>query len=174
MRQQRDQKYCAVISAPPLSFPWGYDEEADGCGLLKLQMLQEMSHLTTEGITGFIIPLDSGVCLYAAEIVLGLQETNPALELICVIPHEEQATKWTPELRERYFNVLASSTSSILISTAYTPDCEMEAVLESIDHSEALLSIRYNEHENNAAFVVAVHYAMRHGKAIHAIGEKAP
>jgi uncharacterized phage-like protein YoqJ len=169
MKEQKDQKFCAVISAPPLAFPWGYDEEANGCGLLKLRMLQEMSRLTTEGVTGFCIPLDSGVCLYAAEIVIGLQETNPALELMCIVPYEDQATKWTPELRERYFNVLANCTSSIQISTEHTPACEYEAVLESIDQSDALLSIQYDEHKVNPAFVVALHYAVRRGKEIHAI-----
>ncbi|MBQ9045521.1 MAG: DUF1273 family protein [Oscillospiraceae bacterium] len=171
MSEQASKKFCAVISAPPLSFPWGYDEEADGCGLLKLRMLQEMSHLATEGVTGFCIPLDSGVCLYAAEIVIGLQETNPSLELVCIVPYEEQATKWTPELRERYFNVLAKCTSSILISTNYTADCEYEAVLEAVDQSDALLSVQYAEHEIDPAFVVAVHYAVRRGKEIHAVGD---
>ena len=39
-----------------------------------------------------------------------LRDNDPKLMLFCVTPYEEQATKWTPELRERYFDMLIKCT----------------------------------------------------------------
>ena len=164
-----EKKYCGVISAPIMSFPWGYDEEAEQCGRMKLLMMREISFLISQGIAGFYVPLDSGVCLYAAEIVNGLRETNTALDLICVIPHEEQATKWTPELRERYFNTMARCTSTLLISTYRSPGCELEAMLEAVDRSAVVLAIKSEVNEINSALETTIHYAKRIGREIKTI-----
>ena len=32
---------CAVIGQHPLRFPWGFDEEDDGCCRMKLEMAQQ-------------------------------------------------------------------------------------------------------------------------------------
>ena len=92
---------CAVIGQHPLRFPWGFDEEDDGCRRMKLRQ---------RGVTEFRVACAPGVGLYAAEIINILREKDKSLRLVCVIPHEEQATKWTSQLRERYFNMLAGCT----------------------------------------------------------------
>ena len=97
---------CAVIGQHPLRFPWGFDEEDDGCRRMKLEMAQRIMELRQRGVTEFQVACDPGVGLYAAEIINILREKDKFLRLVCVIPHEEQATKWTPQLRERYFNML--------------------------------------------------------------------
>ena len=51
------------------------------------------------GVTEFQVVCDPGVGLYATEIINILREKDKSLRLVCVIPHEEQATKWTPQLR---------------------------------------------------------------------------
>ena len=33
---------CAVIGQHPLRFPWGFDEEDDGCRRMKLEMAQRI------------------------------------------------------------------------------------------------------------------------------------
>lgn len=33
---------CAVIGQHPLRFPWGFDEEDDGCRRMKLEMVQRI------------------------------------------------------------------------------------------------------------------------------------
>ena len=107
---------CAVIGQHPLRFPWGFDEEDTQCRRMKLKLAQRIMELHQCGITEFRVACDHGVGLYAAEIVNTLRENNQALHLICVLPHEGQATKWTPQLRDRYFAMLASCTDIGCIS----------------------------------------------------------
>ena len=81
--------------------------------------------------------------LYAAEILHGLKESDDALETICFVPYEEQATMWTPDLRDRYFNALAACTE--VINTAYEKNvgCEFKAFLEAINEADTLIAV-YN------------------------------
>ena len=102
---------CAVMGQHPLRFPWGFDEEDASCAKMKMELAQQIMVLCQEGVSQFLVACDCGVGLYAAEIVNGLRATTDHdLMLICYTPHEEQATKWAPYLRERYFDMLTAYT----------------------------------------------------------------
>ena len=134
-------KTCAIIGCSPMCFPWGFDEEDEGCAALKLILINQISKLRGEGCTRFAISMDCGVGLYAAEILQGLKESDDALETICYIPYEEQATKWTPELRERYFNALAACTEVVNVAYEKTVGCEFKAHLEAIKDSDTVIAV---------------------------------
>ena len=87
----------------PMRLPWGVDEEDDRCQKLKMELAQQIMVLHQRGVTQFLTACDCGVGLYAGEIINGLRTTDRDLMHICYIPHEEQATKRAPYLRERYF-----------------------------------------------------------------------
>ncbi len=87
---------CAVIGQPPMRFPWGFDEEDEGCNALKLALAQRIMELRQQGVTCFSVVTDCGIGLYAGEIVNALRAHDPDLMLFVVTPHEEQATKWAP------------------------------------------------------------------------------
>jgi len=80
------------------------NEEDEGCAALKLILINQISRLRSEGCTRFAVSMDCGVGLYAAEILHGLKGSDDDLETICYVPYEEQATRWTAALRDRYFN----------------------------------------------------------------------
>ena len=124
-----------------MCFPWGFDEEDEGCVALKLILMNQISKLRGEGCTRFAVSMDCGVGLYAAEILQGLKESDDALETICYIPYEEQATKWTPELRERYFNALAACTEVVNVAYEKTVGCEFKAHLEAIKDSDTVIAV---------------------------------
>ena len=134
-------KTCAIIGCSPMCFPWGFDEEDEGCVALKLILMNQISKLRGEGCTRFAVSMDCGVGLYAAEILQGLKESDDALETICYIPYEEQATKWTPELRERYFNALAACTEVVNVAYEKTVGCEFKAHLEAIKDSDTVITV---------------------------------
>ena len=77
----------------------------------------------------------------AAEILHGLQESDDALETICVVPYEEQATKWTPELRDRYFNALAACTEVVNAAYEKTVGCEFKAYLEAMKDADTVIAV---------------------------------
>ncbi len=134
-------KTCAIIGSFPLCFPWGFDEEDEGCAALKLILINQVSRLRGEGCARFALSMDCGVGLYAAEILHGLKEQEDALETICYVPYEEQATKWTPELRDRYFNALAASTEVINVAYQKTVGCEFRAHLETMTYADMALVV---------------------------------
>ena len=134
-------KTCAIIGCSPMCFPWGFDEEDEGSAALKLILINQITRLRGEGCTRFAVSMDCGVGLYAAEILHGLKESAGALETICYVPYEEQATKWTPELRDRYFNALAACTEVVNVSYEKTVGCEFKAHLETIKDSDTVIAV---------------------------------
>ena len=134
-------KTCAIIGCSPICFPWGFDEEDEGCAALKLILINQISKLRGEGFTRFAVSMDCGVGLYAAEIIHGLKGSDEELETICYVPYEEQATKWTPDLRDRYFNALAACTEVIDAAYKKTVGCEFKAHLEAINEADTVIAV---------------------------------
>ena len=134
-------KTCAIIGCSPMCFPWGFDEEDEGCAALKLILINQISKLRGEGCTRFTVSMDCGVGLYAAEILQGLKGSEEELETICYVPYEEQATKWTPELRDRYFNALAACTEVVNVAYEKTVGCKFKAYLEAINEADTVIVV---------------------------------
>ena len=134
-------KTCAIIGCMPMAFPWGFDEEDEGCAALKLLLLNQITRLRSEGCTRFYISMDCGVGLYAAEIIHGLKETDGELESFCNVPYEEQATKWTLELRDRYFNALSTCTEVVNVGFEKTVGCEFKAHLAAIKGADTVIAV---------------------------------
>ena len=124
-----------------MCFPWGFDEEDEVCAALKLIMMNRITRLRSEGCTRFNISMDCGAGLYATEILHGLKGSDEELETICYVPYEEQATKWTPELRDRYFNALAASTVVVNVAFEKTVGCEFKAYLEAINEANTVIAV---------------------------------
>ena len=51
-------KTCAIIGCTPLCFPWGFDEEDEGCTALKLILMNRITGLRSESITRFAVNMD--------------------------------------------------------------------------------------------------------------------
>lgn len=133
---------CAIIGQHPMSFPWGFDEEDESCGKMKMELAQQIMVLCQEGVSQFLVACDCGVGLYAAEIVNGLRATTDHnLMLICYTPHEEQATKWAPYLRERYFTMLKNSTHISAVCPVDIPDAQLQAYKKIIDLADVVLCV---------------------------------
>ena len=134
-------KTCAIIGCSPMCFPWGFDEEDESCAALKLILINQITRLRSEGCTRFAVSMDCGVGLYATEILQGLKESDEQLETICFVHYEEQATKWTPELRDRYFNALAACTEVVNVAYEKTVGCEFKASLEAIKDAGTVIAV---------------------------------
>ncbi len=133
---------CAIIGQHPMRFPWGFDEEDDRCRKLKIELAQQIMALRQSGVSQFLTACDCGVGLYAAEIVNGLRATTDHdLMLICYTPHEEQATKWAPYLRERYFDMLTACTYLSAVCEVGTLDAQLQAYKKIIDLADVVLCV---------------------------------
>ena len=134
-------KTCAIIGCSPMCFPWGFDEEDEGCAALKLMLLNRITKLRSEGCARFTVSMDCGVGLYAAEILAGLREMDGEIEVICFIPYEEQATKWTSELRDRYFNALAVCADVVYAAHEKAVGCEFKVHLQAIAEADTVIAV---------------------------------
>ena len=134
-------KSCAIFGHDPMRFAWGFDEEADACREMKMELAQQIMVLRQQGVTQFFVACDYGVGLYAAEIINALRNDDSELMLFCFTPYEEQATKWTPALRERYFDMLVKCTHMTAISTHKQPDAQLEAYRTIIRQSDMVLAV---------------------------------
>ncbi len=134
-------KTCAIIGCSPMCFPWGFDEEDEGCAALKLILINQIFNLRGEGCTRFAVSMDCGVGLYSAEILHGLKGSEEELKTIGYVPYEEQATKWTPELRDRYFNALAACTEAVNVAYEKTVGCEFKAHLAAIKEVDTVIAV---------------------------------
>ena len=132
---------CAVIGQNPMRFPWGFDEEDKFCSKMKTELAQQIMVLRQRGVSQFLTACDCGVGLYAGEIINGLRTTDRDLMLICYIPHEEQATKWAPYLRERYFTMLENCTRISAVCEVGAPDAQLRTYKKIIDLADVVLCV---------------------------------
>ena len=124
-------KSCAILGHSPMRFAWGFDEEAGACRDMKLELAQQIMVLRQQGVTHFSV----------AELINVLRDNDPELMLFCVTPYEEQATKWTPELRERYFDMLVKCSHMTAVYTHKQPDAQLKAYRTIIRQSDMVLAV---------------------------------
>ena len=160
---EEKSKCCAIVGQSPMRFPWGFDEEDTGCQNLKLNLAQKIMELRQQGVTRFAVIADCGIGLYAGEIVNALRQTDADLMLFVVTPHEEQATKWAPYLRDRYFKLMEVCTIMEAASVRRTPECEYDAYRKIIDYSDMVLAACDPATARHDAADRAMEYAAAHG-----------
>ena len=158
-RWDGNTKSCAILGHSPMRFAWEFDEEADECREMKLELAQQIMVLRQQGVTHFFVVCDCGVGLYAAELINVLRDNDPELMLFCITPYEEQATKWTPELRERYFDMLIKCTHMTAASLHKQPDAQLEAYRTIIRQSDMVLAVYDPASARGADTDAAIQYA---------------
>lgn len=136
---------CTFAGHHPLRFSFGYDEEDELCIRIKNTLLLQILGLYENGVTDFYTNCEVGASLWGAELVLKLMEQHRQMSLFCMLPYEEQAKKWTPELRERYYTILEKSSCSILIGTRYSKDCYRRCNRHLVNHAGILIAVYDSE-----------------------------
>ncbi|HHW46206.1 MAG TPA: DUF1273 domain-containing protein [Clostridiales bacterium] len=85
-----------------------------------------------------------GFDLIAAELVLLLKKSlkgkGKNIQLICVVPFEDQAKKWPLEWQKRYNKVLNEADSVVVISKEYHSGCYHRRNKYMVDHSNYIIT----------------------------------
>jgi uncharacterized phage-like protein YoqJ len=155
---------CAFIGHGPNHFSFGFDEDNTNCMELKFTMLSEVTKLIDNGVTEFLSGMALGVDIWGAEIVLSLRDQGKPIRLICVLPCETQADKWSESDRERYFTILGKCDDEHYITFHYTETCMKERNKYLVDHVNILLAIYDGKPWGGTA--QTVNYAHKQGKSI--------
>ena len=155
---------CAFTGHRPKSFPWGYDESAPGCVLLKEVLAVQISALAEQGVTDFLSGMAQGVDLWCAQIVLDLKKKNPALKLHANLPCEGQESKWSVLAREIYHSILEQADEVVYVGQEYSRGCMLERNRYMVDRSVRLIAV-YDGAPKGGTFNTLA-YAMRQGLKI--------
>ncbi len=150
---------CAFTGHRPKSFPWGYDENAPSCVLLKEVLASQISALAEQGVTDFLSGMAQGVDLWCAQIVLDQRKTNPALKLHAILPCEGQERKWTASAQEHYRSILAQANEVIYVGQEYSRNCMLKRNRYLVDHSSILLAVYNGTYQSGTG--MTVRYAQR-------------
>jgi len=145
---------CAFTGHRPVRFSFGYDEEDEKCIRLKLTLAAQISRLIESGVSTFYTGMALGTDQWCAEIVLYMKRQYRKVRLVAVLPCETQASKWSPEQRERYFNTLANCDDVITLNTRYTPQCMLERNRYMVDHAAYLLAVYDGGNKGGTAYTV--------------------
>lgn len=136
-------KSCTIIGIDPMKLSFGYDEKHPKCIHLKIHIAETICKLFFQGYVHFYTNCEFGIPLWSAEAVLALKMFYPALQLHLVAPCLEQANKWTPEWRERYFKIHEQATSVKILN-----DKTHDSNIYLIDKTEILLSFDFKDSKN--------------------------
>ncbi len=90
----------------PDELDFGYDEDYPTCAEMKYRLVNAIEQLIAEGYTTFISTLEQGAALWGAEACHAIAELGGDISLIASPLCENQADRWHPERRERYFNMI--------------------------------------------------------------------
>ena len=158
------EKTCAFTGHRPHKLPWKTNESDPRCISLKATMTDQIATLVNSGVTDFLTGGAVGVDCWAALIVLGLREKNPALKLHCILPCERQADDWSDSEQERYHAILKQADSIDYTSRDYYDGCMIDRNHRLVESAGLLLAV-YNGVRRSGTGAT-VNYARKLGREI--------
>ena len=157
-------KICAFTGHRPKSFPWGYDESASDCILLKEVLAAQISALAGQGVTDFLSGMAQGVDLWCAQIVLDLKKKNSALKLHAILPCEGQESKWTASAQALYRSILEQADEVVYVNREYSANCMLERNRYMVDRASILLAVYNGTYRSGTG--MTVRYAQKLGREV--------
>ncbi len=121
--------------------PFIFNETNNESILIKQKLEEEIKKSISNGYNHFIATMQLGVDMWAAEIVVRIKKFYPEVILEASLSYENQASFWTENQRERYFNILSECDYIGYASTHYTSSCSRLASKYMIDKSSLLIAV---------------------------------
>ena len=131
---------CCFTGHRPLKLPWRSRESDSRCVDTKQWIAGELEKLYRRGYRRFMCGMALGCDLYYAEEVINLRQKYEDVQLIAVIPCENQNRKWKNDQKLRYSELLGQCTVACIISKCYTGDCMHRRNKYMVDHSTCILA----------------------------------
>lgn len=102
-------------------------------------LMKELKALVREGVIEFVVAMDRGIGLLAANAVLTLKQENPGLRLTCLLLWEEQAADWPEPVREIWFDTISLCDREVMLERHRSSRNEAERDCFLLKHCDALL-----------------------------------
>ncbi|NMB30824.1 MAG: DUF1273 domain-containing protein [Clostridiales bacterium] len=125
----------------PEKFPFEGAEKSVFISQIKSMLHLQIYEALLKGYTRFISGMARGVDLWACEIVLGLKQEFPQIELICAIPYEGYASRWFGVDKLAYNNYIHKAEEVHIISESYNKACMRKRNVFMVDNSSLLIAV---------------------------------
>lgn len=157
---------CCFTGHRPEHLPWGHNQTRQDCMDFYLKLCRATEEMIEAGCRIFYCGMARGVDIMAAQIVLGLRELKPELnlKLIAVCPHAEQASLWNAKDRQMYQVLLSMADEVVTIEPSYTPSCFHRRNRFMVDRCDYVIAGFDGVTKGGTASTV--NYAKRRGKRI--------
>ena len=133
-------KRCAFTGYRPQKMPFGFNESDPRCIDFKRRVKETIQALYDMGYRHFISGGALGMDMFAAEAVLELRAQHPDMILEMVSPFDDQAARWSPELRVRHDRLFAQADVTIATGLAYTRSALFRRNHYLVDNADLLLA----------------------------------
>jgi len=132
-----------------------FDQKHLGIGFIKKAIENQLLLLVEEGLEWVIISGQLGVELWAAEVVLEMQELYPDLKLAVITPFLDQQEKWNETNKEIYEFILSQAdyTNSITNKKYESPEQFKLKNKFLINKSDALLIVYDDEKDGSPKYI---------------------
>ncbi len=101
----------------------------------------EIQRAVADGLYTFISGMAWGVDILAAEIVLKYRATNPAIHLICAVPHPDFEKRMDAQWQRRYKAVLCRADIVRIICPTQSRDCYQVRNVWMVDRSARVIAV---------------------------------
>ena len=112
---------------------------------IKVDLENSILRAVADGYTTFISGLACGVDIWAAEIVVRLQKTNPSLHLIAAVPFPGFDENWDDSWRERYRLLLSQAEYVKVMEPSYSRAACQERNEWMVSHSARVIAVYSGE-----------------------------
>ena len=110
---------------------------------IKKDLEKAILQAVDDGFVTFISGMARGVDIWAAEIVLRLRESNPAIHLVAASPYRGFESRWSADWQSRYNTILQQADLVRFVCPGYSPDCFQRRNEWMVDRSSRVIAV-YN------------------------------
>ncbi|MGM9537268.1 MAG: SLOG family protein [Candidatus Onthomonas sp.] len=136
------QHCCCFTGHRPNRYPWLGDPEDLRTRALCRALWERIQYSHRQGYTCFLSGMAQGVDLLCAQLVLQLQEEDPEVRLIPVLPYPGQANRWPAAERREYRRILqACQEELIIVSPRYSRDCFRKRNHYLVEHASKVIGV---------------------------------
>ena len=132
---------CSFTGYRPEKLPWGDDESAPRCEILKENLICTVLQAIQLGKQHFLCGMARGSDLYFCEAVIFLRKRYPGITIEAAIPHKAQAIKWHTQEQERYNQLKNQCDLLTFVSDEYSSSCMMRRNRYMVKNSSLLISV---------------------------------
>ena len=108
---------------------------------VKSTLEEKILKAVDDGYTSFITGMACGVDIWAGQIVLKLQKSNPSLQLIAALPYPNCEKHWAVSWRKQYMEVLNAADIIKCISPKYHKASFQKRDEWMVDHCARVIAV---------------------------------